>query len=390
MYTGTVWRSICQAVIVMVWLVSIFNSVHADSFKGIYVVTPLFPDRTLSEGVISQKLIDGVYVRIPWSALEPARGQIDKDLLNKILAPVKRAGLKISLGIRAGSETPSWVYSVGARNIEFSYADRAGTTGSCRIITLPVPWDGAFLDAYDEMMRRLSGILKENNYYESVKIVKLTGINILTDELRLPSISKPRPDSCLSPATSAWVKAGYTPNKIVQAWTHLALSVNSAFPDKVLSLNVIDTNDFPLVDEAGVELRRGMEDFKRRFEDPKKTIIAAGLDLIGAERFAVQWQGLSSKKLSPVVLRAGRLGTLMGWQTNQFGGRRGSRCVSSNVQHSLPCGDETYGEIINNGVRAGASFIEVWESDALRFGGVMQRYRSILSTTRRERDLETP
>lgn len=187
---------------------------------------------------------------------------------------------------------------------------------------------------------------------------------------------KPRPGSCQDVATTSWIDAGYRPSKAVHAWKTLASGVNEAFPDKILAQNIIDTNDFPLIDENGVAIFRNEPDFRNRFVDPKDQIVKIGLEIIGRDRFAVQWQGLTAQKVSKRVLQAGTAGAIKGWQTNQFGGPKGSRCNGTHPDNATKCDVQSYDAILKNGLANGGRYIEVWDSDVAAFPQAIQAARS--------------
>ncbi len=62
----------------------------------------------------------------------------------------------------------------------------AGSTGVCDTVNIPVPWDPAFLVQWDSMLAALSAHLQAAGTFAAITLVRLTGINRTTEELRLP------------------------------------------------------------------------------------------------------------------------------------------------------------------------------------------------------------
>ena len=229
-------------------------------------------------------------------------------------------------------------------------------------VEIYLPWDPDYIREYGTAMSALSAHLHSlPGAYEAITIVKLTGINQETLELRLPNTST-NSDSCLFDNADIWQSVDYLPSKVVDAWTQLANATNAAFPDKILSIAVLENNDFPSFDAQGNLVS------KSKMYDVKGAIIQKGLSLFQG-RFGVQWQGLSRWKAAQVVIDAAALGAIAGWQTNQQGGGYdgGSDCRAAENNANLSCTNTLYQQILDKGINASGQFIEIWPVDALDF-----------------------
>lgn len=357
---------------------SVVTSTPAQStgdFGGIYAVTPKLNESSdnLPDAVYSRPEFDGVFIRLTWNNIEPSAGTYNWTLLDREVERSVRAGKKISLGVVTGASTPDWVFAEGVPANTF-YVTAGRKVGACLEVKIPTPWDENYIAAYDRLMQALANHLKAKQAYDSVRIVKITGMNKLSLETWIPFRREPAEDgNCnSSDGLATWQAAGYRPSKAIQAWQQLANSVNRAFPDKVLSMAIVNSNDFPLINEQGQQVRRN---------DPSNVDVKQQLFTIGLQsfpgRFAVQWNGLSADKVSPVVLEAGQRGAIIGWQSNQYLGT-GAGCNATTPARATPCTNTSFDRILQNGIATGGQFIEVFPENILQFPDVIDRARTTL------------
>jgi hypothetical protein len=329
-----------------------------EEFRGVYVSgLPLRKDaQLLPDAVYRLPQVDGVYPNLLWNVLAPAPGQYDWTLLDKEVRRAVEAGKWMTIGIRTGRYTPAWVLDE-ARHSTFVVGPHGGRAGRCQQVSIAWPWDARYQQRYGELMRALAAHLRTiPGGYEAVRIVKITGINQETQELRLPAsrATEATESSCaLSDALEVWRRSGYDDAKVVDAWVRLAKATDAAFPDKVLGIDVLQRNDFPKLDRAPAA-------------EPKARIVQEGLRLFPG-RFAVQWNGLSAKSVTPFVVEAGRAGAIVGWQSNLFRGLSGAGCDAETFANARPCTPGAYAAILRNGIENGASYLEVWVPDAMAF-----------------------
>jgi hypothetical protein len=108
---------------------------------------------------ISDPQVAGAEIHLPWSMLEPSKGQFNYQLLDRFLAAWGAVGKKIVLSIKTspdgaevnpygGSSTPQWVYAEGARHIK---VDKKGI-----IQKIPLLWDPIFQKEYQTFIQQFA------------------------------------------------------------------------------------------------------------------------------------------------------------------------------------------------------------------------------------------
>lgn len=326
---------------------------------GLYVASdPLLgPARGLPDALYREPAAAGVYLRLVWARIEPESGRFDFSSLDREVARAVAAGRRLSISVMAGGRSPEWLARQGARVLRFRVG-RGGVNRACVPIAVPLPWDAAYQRAYAAMMARVAARLRATpGAWAQLRVVKLTGIGRITEELRVPiSVGA---DECGGDPNAQWRVVGYTPDRVVAAWSVLADTVATAFPGKLLGQDIIERNDFPAATGGG--------------DDPevKRRIIARGIARYPG-RFLVQWNGLTaSGPIAPTPIEARARGALLGWQTNAFRGLDGAGCNAKRRVKAMACDAQGYAAILERGVRTGAAYIEIWPDDALRFPKVV-------------------
>ena len=335
----------------------------ASGFNGLYATSPFLAStkKNLPDSVY-QSAVFGVYVRLEWSVIEPNQGQYDWSTLDAETSRAVASGKQISIGVATGNFSPAWLYSEGVGYGTFVVND---AQGNCLTVTIPVPWDPTYQQEYATMLSALSAHLQSSGAYNTVQVVKITPMNEWTEEMRVPSASRPGKTGCqqVSNAVTIWQSLGYRPSKVVDAWNEAAQSVANAFPGKVLGIPILNNNDFPMISETG----RALSSKKARgWVDVKGEIITSGISTF-ASGFIVGWQALGQTETSSVVTNAGANGAIEGWQTNEHLSTQQAGCDSSPGNDYATCTDSPYQNILDNGIAAGSPYIEIWPNDLLAF-----------------------
>jgi hypothetical protein len=203
--------------------------------------------------------VDGLLLVIGWNEIEPAMGQYQWDTLDLWIGRADSSGKDVTLSVRAGINTPSWLFQpaqrgAGATRLSFSVTRKGGGASSvCEPDSIAAPWDPAFLAQWDSMLVELAAHLKSVGTYGRVTLIRLTGINRDTDELHLPAeTSQSTGLACVSDAITIWQQAGYRPSLLLQGWDAITSSFKKSFPDKCFSVAIIAiTNPFPPIAEDG-------------------------------------------------------------------------------------------------------------------------------------------
>ena len=146
----------------------------------------------------------------------------------------------------------------------------------------------------------------------------------------------------------------------------MATGVAEAFPDKLLAQEVVGSNDFPPIGEDG-QVRSHPTAKDQIIPTVKDQILRSGLTHFPG-RFAVQWNGLRRKgKYLSAVVRAGRAGAVIGWQTRAYSRPDGESCNPGNPRRPRQCHAQMYRTILDRGINLGGRYIEIWPSDAVQF-----------------------
>jgi hypothetical protein len=304
---------------------------------------------------IKSDFIDGASIMLYWKDVEPRMGMYNWDALDDLVSVAITYKKSIAIGIESGGFTPDWVYAPSEENgggvskITFSPYDINPPNGKCRDLNEPAVWEPAYIDNYIEAVRALSEHLRafrgpgvaSGAAYKAVQIVKLAGIDLQTDELRVNA--HPPGGRCTwsdgtegrePDAASIWAAAGYRPEKIVRAWEAIAKGVSNAFPDKILNVSIIPRGAFPPIDQDGrIDENANLNP---PASDPMTVRLLTQSVSTYGRRLLVQWNSLSQFQnartgawiLPREVLNAAKGGARIGWQlNNSLGPYSGAACI---------------------------------------------------------------
>jgi len=327
---------------------------------------------TSSLGVLG---VDGIVLVISWSALEPSMGQYQWATLDQWMNQAVTSGKKVNLTITAGIDTPSWLFQpvpagAGAVPLNFTISPHSGATGVCDSETVAPPWDPAFLAQWDSLLAAVAAHLKAAGTYGDVTLLRLTGINRTTDELRLPAETPQSTGlACVSDAVSIWRQAGYRPSLLLQGWDQITGSFKKSFPDKTFSVAIIPQNAFPAVAEDGSIIKGTPPDANQPL------LSLASQKWPG--HLVVQFNFLmpGEQASSTVTQAAQTLGTMAAFQTNNYFGSTGQGAACSEpVTNPTPCTVATYLALLQTGIYPlgqsnvlRSQYIEVFPANANAF-----------------------
>ncbi|MBS1854106.1 MAG: beta-galactosidase [Acidobacteria bacterium] len=352
----------------------------SPDLRGIYVYTNDVAQvsASTSKALISSIAlpgVDGVALVVGWNAVEPSMGQYQWTVLDQWISRIAAVGKKIDLVVPAGDATPSWLFDpapagAGAGALRFTISPHGGATGACQTETIAAPWDPAFLSHWDALLAALAAHLKSAGAYDAITLVRLTGINRTTEELRLPAETPQSTGlACVSDAVTTWQQAGYKPSLLLQAWTQIIGSFQKSFPDKTFDVSVIPLNPFPAIAEDGSVIKGAVPD------QNQPLFAVASQKLPG--RLVVQFDFLMpGEPASTEVVQAARtFGTLVAFQTNEYFGSTGQGAACSEpVTSPTPCTSTTYLEMLETGIyplsrndSLRAQFIEIFHANASAF-----------------------
>jgi len=166
-------------------------------------------DSTLKPALVNPG-VDGALIDLKWSDIAPNDRKYDWSLLDYMARVAVENGKKFEIAIITGSSTPGWVFSAGpdgdgAESATFDYIQSTKPNAACAPQTLPLPWDANYLSAFRNLLEQLSRHLKKKGYYADLAMLRITGINTLTDELRLPAQTLATTPNYTPPTTAPWI-----------------------------------------------------------------------------------------------------------------------------------------------------------------------------------------
>jgi hypothetical protein len=311
--------------------------------RGVYV--PTF-GQTPPATVLNNPDVDGVYVQVKWSDLQPDGGYLWTALDNKINAVIAVTPIKgMSLSIQAGDGTPAWVFASGVPSVHACSTSVA--TGTAIDETVPVPWSATYQSEWQAMVQATAQHLHDAGTYGYLGTVKLEGINGHTDETSMPNTTGTCANGEMPDPDAEWMDAGFTPTVLADASWTLVSAQASAFPDKALDLQVIEgAGAWPNGNQnAGLN----------------QVLIDLAFDGGLGGRFETQSNGLNAVGgRSQDVTYALGLGAIGGYQ--MYNDVSNDPTCGMN-KGNLPCDSTVLLDAINNGLDAGAEFLEIYQED---------------------------
>jgi len=196
--------------------------------RGIFVCRG--PNPT-PESEVNFPFVSGWLVRPAWNLVEPQDGTFDWTYIDNEIALARKLNKKITLSVLGGPQTPDWVYSAGAQPFTYSMP-----RGPIREGKIPVLWDTVYLRKWTALVRALGQRYSQN---ETVILVHMTGATANGLEMQLPFAP---------PDRDHWQSIGYSPAKVVAAWSQIIDAYAAAFPARPLDIDIhpiLDSNDIP-------------------------------------------------------------------------------------------------------------------------------------------------
>jgi len=343
--------------------------------RGIYLYTeePVQGDQQFADA-LKVRGLDGMAVVLDWSLIEPSEGKFDFSSADFQVAEAQQHNLAIELVVRAGSRTPAWLSPT--QQLKLVYSPHEGA-GKCSDVDIPPPWSSDYQSAFKVMLNRTAKHFQKTGAH--IAVVKLTGLNTTTEELRLPAevadktANKSGCTNAGADDVTIWKGAGYSDALVTQAFNQLNADFANDFPDTPITLAIIPHGGFPPIGGDGAH-------------EPMVALLVSDAAASFAGRFTLQYDylGYDQAVKSEVMDLAGN--TLpVAWQTNLWmGGQKtpqgeteGAACGGKPGDKSDPvtgCSDAQYLNLLGQGItpaggvgpnRAG-SYIEVFPFDVVQ------------------------
>jgi hypothetical protein len=300
----------------------------------------LFDDRTYANPNIA-----GLTFRTSWEDIEPTQGNFVWTKLDMVFDQAEKNDKWVELVLIPGFATPAWALQ-GVQTGSFSVIYGPGKGEN---MALPLPWDQTYLDRWFAFLKAVSA--RYQNRRSFFKIAA-DGPTSVTAEMSLPNAPA---DLC------TWIKAGYTSDRLIGAWTQVFAKYAQIFPRQYFSLALYP----PLPIVGTTRCNNGNPTGIDHAESARVTAILVGL---GADKypsqFVLQENGMTAAKTNTApqggydVVKSYNGKVVIGYQL-----------VTSAILHPTDMGDPDGVTALQNslqrGVDAQAQFLEVWEPDVL-------------------------
>ena len=358
--------------------------------------------------------VDGLTLLLGWDSIEPDKDSYDWTLLDQWMSTAMSSGKNVILAIRAGQDTPCWLFQspqcgdgyanayAGATPLAFLVSPREGIGQSkCNPVTIAAPWDPVFLNEWDSLLSHVAEHLKSTGAYDALISLRLSGINRTTAELRLPAEILDSP--CVINSVQTWLTQTppYRPARLLKAWDDLTSSYLKNFPDKYFGVEIIPTASgtldleypFPAIDNKGCVYQPPWPTDRKDPNFNAGTCLNTDtapdqnkplLDLSSqkfAGRLSVSYQNLDLRTTaSPYPVYAAQTwGTTIGYQVNDYNNFQRTAC-SGGTAHPGSCDSATYQKLLEVGIYPlgqdndlRAIYIEVLPPDVISFPDAIQQ-----------------
>lgn len=174
----------------------------------------------------------GVYLHVGWKEIEQEAGKPDFSRIDNAVAVLRRVGLKYSLGLKPGIDTPPFVFREGARAFETKINNpRRANFGST--VAIPIPWDPIYQQHFSRVIQQLGKRYADDPLCVGVV---LTCANFMSAEMHLPKTPEDR---------AKWKAMGDYGTKLLEVYKKYTDEWARAFPKQAISLSLSQVVDLP-------------------------------------------------------------------------------------------------------------------------------------------------
>ena len=176
--------------------------------------------------------VTGVCLHIGWKEIEKEPGHWDFSAIDKIVAALRRIGRKYELGIKAGADTPPFVYEEGSQSFA-THVTNPHRPNFGEAVVIPVPWDAIYQKHFSNLIQQVGERYSADPLCVSVV---LTCANFNSSEMHLPK----------TPADLAkWKEMGDYGAKLLEVYKKYTDEWAKAFPHQAISLHLSQVIDLP-------------------------------------------------------------------------------------------------------------------------------------------------
>ncbi len=173
-------------------------------------------------GAYTNPDVAGLSIRQDWAELEPTEGAFTFDYLRQEVKKATENNKVAFLRINTQDAKPAWVTQAvqDAGGTFFTFDDNGESK------TIPVFWDPTYLAKKKNMIAALGAEFADN---PTVKIVSVSFANAVSEDWNVPHELD---------EVTAWLDAGYTTEKLVDAGQQLIDATMEAFPNQYVALAI--------------------------------------------------------------------------------------------------------------------------------------------------------
>lgn len=351
--------------------------------EGIFLVTKT--NGKIPQKVLESEEISGVHLRLRWEDVEAKPRKYNFEQLLTQLDLLSQHNKKVLLTIQGGIFTPEWVYDEGVPILQIDqkrYQIKAGRKS-------PLVWNNKYIFLYNRLISVLGKELRSKpKLNKTIVMVKMGGINLCSAETRIICLktfsegreingeysSSQNGQNDQRDVAKIYYKNGYRPQKILWAADKLIGHLKKTFPRKVIGLAALaGSAAFPNYDNKGNMTKGNTVSFEisrllleqlgsRGSVNTTVLVLNGGTPEI-ATQAAIKYKGTTGFQIS-----------------EQYLGH--PSCPGVDLEfpdRATPCQPQNFKRAINQAIKKGASFIEIFESNLDSYPNLIKRLDSRLN-----------
>ncbi len=314
----------------------------------------------------ADSFIKGLDFLAQWCNLEPHPDVFNWTPLDTVFQEAQASGKFVILTLIPGFETPSWALAgVDGFTSSFSY-NTPDDTNAADARVLPLPWDPTYLGRWFTFLRAVADRYGDD---KSFRAIEAAGPTSVSTEMTLPDLTGsqriagyPQIVDGGLPASyggkqlggsdiAAWEAAGYTPAKLVGAWTEAFATYHQIFRNQYMALALFPS--LPIGEHSTVDLSEGPQ--------VRMDVVSVGRTSY-QPTFILQEDGLAG---------------------DGSGSDPGYNIVKANcdnavtgLQTKVPPKDQPLAPALALGLDANLSFIEVYAGDVVTMPSVFSKFEA--------------
>ena len=275
-----------------------------------------------------------VMLRITWKMINTALNTYDWRLFDTMFDRAISANKRVIFSCWAGKETPDWVESDPTHPVPlytFRFVPSGSPPAKATSFKAPDPRNRNFLFHWGNFIKAVAEHCKAKSYDQYVDQVKIEGINVVTEEIRLPSgtgIAVALDGSTETNDLAFWSTVGYTPNSMVVAWKTIVRFYNAAWSTTQLAMAIVINGGWPNYGGSGSTIApnlTGVNGYASQNPGIDGMSSTAQIDtlvksarIILGDRLAVNWNALKRTTSSPnqLLTSYAELGIKVGYQVD--------------------------------------------------------------------------